>query len=55
MATNIHQNDKFRNVGMIEVVNEPVQDTNTASSMINSFYPDAFTVSPPPCLQPEPD
>ncbi|KAL4796619.1 glycoside hydrolase superfamily [Aspergillus venezuelensis] len=43
ITTKIHQSDKFRNVGMLEVVNEPVQDTNQASSMISSYYPDAFT------------
>ncbi|RDW93956.1 glycoside hydrolase family 5 protein [Aspergillus mulundensis] len=43
MTTNIHQNNKLRNVGMIEIVNEPVQDAGQASSMINSYYPNGFT------------
>ncbi|OJJ02475.1 hypothetical protein ASPVEDRAFT_72317 [Aspergillus versicolor CBS 583.65] len=42
MTKTVHQNDKFRNVGMIELVNEPVQDAGQASSMRSSYYPDAF-------------
>lgn len=45
MTTNIHQNDKFRNVGMLEVVNEPVQDAGKVGSMRSSYYPNAFKVS----------
>jgi hypothetical protein len=46
MTKTVHQNDKFRNVGMIELVNEPVQDAGQASSMRSSYYPDAFKVHP---------
>lgn len=46
MTASIHQNNKFRNVGMLEIVNEPVQNADQASSMINSYYPSAFTVRP---------
>ncbi|KAL2866207.1 glycoside hydrolase family 5 protein [Aspergillus lucknowensis] len=42
MTTTIHQNEKFRNVGMIELVNEPVQDVDQAATMRSSYYPDAF-------------
>jgi hypothetical protein len=44
MTTNIHQNDKFRNVGMLEVVNEPVQNAGQVGSMRTSYYPNAFKV-----------
>lgn len=44
MTKTIHQNDKFRNVGMVELVNEPVQDAGQVSSMRTSYYPDAFKV-----------
>ncbi|KAL4981399.1 glucan endo-1,6-beta-glucosidase B [Aspergillus falconensis] len=43
MTANIHQNNKFRNVGMLEIVNEPVQNPDQVSSMVNSYYPNAFT------------
>jgi aryl-phospho-beta-D-glucosidase BglC (GH1 family) len=44
MTTNIHQNNKFRNVGMLEVVNEPVQNAGKVGSMRTSYYPNAFKV-----------
>ena len=33
-----HQNGNFRNVGMIEIVNEPIPNT----SLINEYYPGAL-------------
>ncbi|KAL4884221.1 glycoside hydrolase superfamily, partial [Aspergillus karnatakaensis] len=42
MTETIHQNDKFRNVGMLELVNEPLQDANQVASMRSSYYPEAF-------------
>ncbi|KAI9924927.1 hypothetical protein MW887_006333 [Aspergillus wentii] len=42
MTTTIHQNDKFRNVGMLEVVNEPVQNADKVKTMRTSYYPQAF-------------
>ncbi|KAL4979632.1 glucan endo-1,6-beta-glucosidase B [Aspergillus desertorum] len=42
MTRNIHQNNKSRNVGMLEIVNEPVQNPGQVSSMISSYYPNAF-------------
>ncbi|RJE19079.1 Glycoside hydrolase family 5 [Aspergillus sclerotialis] len=42
MTTNVHQNDAFRNVGMLEIVNEPLQDADQVSSMRTSYYPQAF-------------
>jgi aryl-phospho-beta-D-glucosidase BglC (GH1 family) len=44
MAGLIHSTDEFRNVGMLEVVNEPVQDDDKASSMRENYYPKAFEV-----------
>jgi predicted RNA-binding protein with PUA-like domain len=46
MATNIHSNNNFRNVGMLEIVNEPVQDSTQVGDMRSSYYPDAFSVRP---------
>ncbi|KAL3456954.1 glycoside hydrolase superfamily [Aspergillus heterothallicus] len=43
MTTTIHQNNKFRNVGMLELVNEPVQNAGQVASMRTSYYPEAFT------------
>jgi hypothetical protein len=34
----------MRNVGMIGIVNEPLQDASTVSSMLSYFYPNAFSV-----------
>lgn len=38
----IHMVNEFRNVGMLEVVNEPVQENDKASSMRQNSYPKAF-------------
>lgn len=45
MTKNIHQDDKFRNVGMIELVNEPLQGSAQTDSMRKGYYPDAWKVS----------
>jgi hypothetical protein len=45
MTEIIHSNNNFRNVGMLEVMNEPVQtwvDQTMASSLISTFYPNAW-------------
>ncbi|CEL04180.1 Putative Glucan endo-1,6-beta-glucosidase B [Aspergillus calidoustus] len=42
MTTTIHQNTHFRNVGMLELVNEPLQNAGQVASMRTSYYPDAF-------------
>jgi len=39
MTNLIHTKSQFRNVGMIEILNEPVQDTSKTGSMLNTFYP----------------
>lgn len=51
MTTNIHQNDNFRNVGMLEIVNEPEQEEDKAASVRAGYYPNAYRVSlfPLPC------
>ena len=47
MANIIHTNNNYRNVGMIEVVNEPVSNSGSVGNMLSSYYPNAFSVSPP--------
>jgi len=45
MTNNIHTNNAFRNVGALEIVNEPVHisdNANDASYLINTFYPTAW-------------
>jgi len=39
----IHTTTAFRNVGMLEIVNEPVQNQATVQTMLSSYYPDSFT------------
>lgn len=41
---------ELRNVGMLEIVNEPVQDDDKASSMRSKYYPQAVEVSNPVIL-----
>jgi len=47
MTTRIHSNDSFRNVGMLEIVNEPVRNSSSVGTMRSTYYPDAFSVRPP--------
>lgn len=45
MADRIHNNPDYANVGMIQVVNEPVHSWdygNEANYMVQSFYPNAL-------------
>jgi aryl-phospho-beta-D-glucosidase BglC (GH1 family) len=44
MVALVYGTDEMRNVGMIEVVNEPVQDDGMASSMREKYYPQAVEV-----------
>jgi len=39
MTNLIHTQPQLRNVGMIEILNEPIQDTSKTQSMLNTFYP----------------
>ncbi|KAL1847720.1 hypothetical protein Plec18170_008381 [Paecilomyces lecythidis] len=41
MTKQVHQNNAFRNVGMLQIVNEPEQDPDTVSSMLTTYYPNA--------------
>jgi hypothetical protein len=41
MTRNIHTNSNFRNVGMIEVVNEP--ERNAPWSLVSQYYPTAWS------------
>lgn len=45
MADRIHTNDAYKNVGMLEVMNEPVHASDygdEAADMIANFYPQAY-------------
>ncbi|KAG9240085.1 putative endo-beta-1,6-glucanase [Calycina marina] len=42
LTQNIHSNNNFRNVGMIGIVNEPVQIADTTATMRQTYYPNAF-------------
>jgi hypothetical protein len=42
-----HTVNEFRNVGMIGIVNEPEQNVNITQSMIDDYYPEAYTVTQP--------
>ncbi|RDL31330.1 putative endo-beta-1,6-glucanase [Venustampulla echinocandica] len=39
----IHTQYYFRNVGMIGVVNEPIQNPDAVPGLLSSFYPNAYT------------
>lgn len=45
MTTQIHNNNAFRNVGLIELVNEPLQDANAVVSMRRDYYTGGYNVS----------
>jgi len=43
LANLIHTNNNFRNVGMIGIVNEPLQDTSTTPDLLSYYYPNAYS------------
>jgi glucan endo-1,6-beta-glucosidase len=43
----IHTTSAFRNVGMIGIVNEPIQNSGTVATMLTDYYPAAYNVTPP--------
>lgn len=43
MTTRIHTNGNYTNVGMLEVVNEPLQGSSLTRSMISEYYPKAYS------------
>ena len=45
MTKLIHSTNEFRNVGMLEIVNEPVSESPEATSMRKNYYPSALNVS----------
>lgn len=45
MINNIHQDNQFRNLRMIELVNEPLQGSKQTDSMRQGYYPEAWKVS----------
>lgn len=44
MVELVYQTDEMRNVGMLEIVNEPVRNEGKASSMRSKYYPKAVEV-----------
>jgi len=53
MTARIHGTNAYRNVGMIELVNEPIRVQNSLTqSMRSSYYPDAFSVRKAPLTSP---
>ncbi|OJJ50597.1 hypothetical protein ASPZODRAFT_56556 [Penicilliopsis zonata CBS 506.65] len=42
LVLEVHVNHNFRNVGMLEIVNEPLQDPDEVASMRETYYPRAF-------------
>lgn len=42
----VHTNNAYRNVGMIQVINEPLHWDNAVQSLRSSFYPNAYNVRP---------
>ncbi|KAI9743002.1 MAG: hypothetical protein M1818_003297 [Claussenomyces sp. TS43310] len=43
MTTLVHTTTAFRNVGMLEIVNEPLRDPTQVGTMLSTYYPNAFT------------
>ncbi|KAJ1557696.1 hypothetical protein HK405_015385 [Cladochytrium tenue] len=43
MTNLIHTTNSMRNVGMLEIVNEPVRNSTYYPTMISSYYPNALT------------
>lgn len=44
MVKIVHTTDEYSGVGMIEVINEPVQGDGAVDSLRSSYYVDAYTV-----------
>ncbi|CAG8979140.1 hypothetical protein HYALB_00000273 [Hymenoscyphus albidus] len=38
----VHTRGAFRNVGMIELVNEPIQNTGATPGLLDNYYPNAY-------------
>lgn len=38
----VHTRGAWRNVGMIEVVNEPVQNAGAVPGLLDNYYPNAY-------------
>ncbi|KFY16069.1 hypothetical protein V492_01586 [Pseudogymnoascus sp. VKM F-4246] len=43
MANLIHTDNNYRNVGMLELVNEPIQNSGQVGTMRSTYYPDSFS------------
>lgn len=48
MVDIVHTTNEFRNVGMIEVINEPLTWDEAVDSLRSSYYVNAYNVSPCP-------
>ena len=46
MTNLIHTNNAYRNVGMLEIVNEPLNWNSQVDSLRSSYYKNAVAVSP---------
>jgi hypothetical protein len=44
MTDLVHTTEEFRNVGMIEVINEPLNWNDAVESLRSKFYVDAYNV-----------
>ncbi|KAL5344607.1 hypothetical protein ACLOAV_010299 [Pseudogymnoascus australis] len=43
MVDLIYTDNNYRNVGMLELVNEPIQNSGNIGTMRSTYYPDAFS------------
>ena len=43
MTTRIHTNGNYTSVGMLEVLNEPLQGSSQTETMISEYYPKAYS------------
>lgn len=50
MTEIVHTDDAYRNVGMIQVINEPLHGSGAVDSLRSQFYPDAYNVRYPHSL-----
>lgn len=44
MTNKIHITSEFRSVGLVNIVNEPIRNTNQVPGLTSSYYPNAFSV-----------
>lgn len=44
MVKLVHTTNEYRNVGMVEIINEPLQGDSAVDSLRSSYYVDAYNV-----------